>query len=250
MCAQALPEGVYREEITFSPEETDAFRRVRPDALAYRFQEIAGEHHSALGVGQEVAVEKGSFWALARTEMKIARLPEIGERIFLDTWVGRHAHGLFWRHYRIVAENGDALLYAVSIWVIMDIASRTLTKDHAWAAGVVRVTVEGELPAVFKAIPFPQALPEHISRRVTDAETDGNGHLNNCLYLRWGQDLLPEEFLRTHALRSVWIDYRKEMPRGMESELTYSLDNSTLYVRGTADEKERFLLRMEYNETV
>ena len=105
-------------------------------------------------------------------------------------------------------------------------------------------------PWLKEAIPFPQALPEHISRRVTDAETDGNGHLNNCLYLRWGQDLLPEEFLRTHALRSVWIDYRKEMPRGMESELTYSLDNSTLYVRGTADEKERFLLRMEYNETV
>ena len=35
------------------------------------------------------------------------------------------------------------LLYAVSIWVIMDIESRALTKDHAWAV-VSRVTVEGE----------------------------------------------------------------------------------------------------------
>ena len=64
------------------------------------------------------------------------------------------------------------------------------------------------------------------------------------------QDLLPEEFMRTHTLRSVWIEYRKELPRGTESELTYSLGGSTLYVRGTAENKERFLLRMEYDETV
>ena len=192
---------------------------------------------------------KGCFWALARTEMRISRLPAVGERVFLDTWVGRQSHGLFWRHYRIVDEDGAALLYAVSIWVIMDIESRALTKDHAWAV-VSRVTVEGELPAAFKPIPFPRELPQRSSRRVTDAETDGNGHLNNCLYLRWGQDLLPEEFARTHALRSVWIEYRKELPRGTESELTYSLSGSTLYVRGTAENKERFLLRMEYDETV
>ena len=64
------------------------------------------------------------------------------------------------------------------------------------------------------------------------------------------QALLPEEFARTHTLRSVWIEYRKELPRGTESELTYSLSGSTLYVRGTAENKERFLLRMEYDETV
>ncbi len=249
MCAQALPEGFYREEIVFTPEETDSFGRVRPDALAHRFQEIAAVHHASLGVGQEIAVTKGCFWALARTEMRISRLPAVGERVFLDTWVGRQSHGLFWRHYRIAGEDGAALLYAVSIWVIMDIESRALTKDHAWAV-VSRVTVEGELPAAFKPIPFPRELPQCSSRRVTDAETDGNGHLNNCLYLRWGQDLLPEEFARTHTLRSVWIEYRKELPRGTESELTYSLSGSTLYVRGTAENKERFLLRMEYDETV
>ena len=27
MCAQALPEGFYREEIVFTPEETDSFGR-------------------------------------------------------------------------------------------------------------------------------------------------------------------------------------------------------------------------------
>ena len=158
MCTLALPKGVYREEIVFTPEETDGFGRVRPDALARRFQEIAAVHHASLGVGQEIAAAKSSFWALARTEMRISRLPAAGERVFLDTWVGRQSHGLFWRHYRIAGEDGEALLYAVSVWVIMDIESRALTKDHAWAV-VSRVTVEGELPAAFKPIPFPRELP-------------------------------------------------------------------------------------------
>lgn len=52
MCTQALPEGIYREEIVFTPEETDSCGRVRPDALAHRFQEIAAVHHASLGVGQ------------------------------------------------------------------------------------------------------------------------------------------------------------------------------------------------------
>ena len=110
MCALALPKGVYREEIVFTPEEADGFGRVRSDALARRFQAIAAVHHASLGVGQEIAAEKGSFWALARTEMRISRLPAAGERAFLDTWVGRQSHGLFWRHYRIAGENGEALL--------------------------------------------------------------------------------------------------------------------------------------------
>ena len=247
---RTAPEGVYRERIVFTPEEADRFGRVLPDAIARRFQDIASVHHAALGVGQSVAEQHGAFWALARTEMRIDRLPSVGESVYLDTWVGRQAHGLFWRHYRIAAESGEALLYAVSIWVIMDRETRALTKDRAWASGVSRTVVEGELPAAFKAIPFPQELPEHRLRRVTDAETDGNGHLNNCLYLRWGHDLLPDSFARTHALRTVWIEYRKELPNGTESELTYSLSGSTLYVRGTAENKERFLLRMVYDETV
>ena len=248
MCTQALPEGVYRESLVFTPEETDALGHVRADAIAHRFQEIAGVHHSALGVGQEIAVTKGSFWALARTEMKMTRMPRVGEPLFLDTWVGRHAHGLFWRHYRIMDREENPVLYAVSIWVIMDIQTRALTKNHSWADGCARVTVEGELPATFRSIPFPEELGEHRERRVTDAETDSNGHLNNCLYLRWGQDLLSEEFARTHELRSVWIEYRKEMPRGLDSDIAYSLDGTTLYARGTAEDKERFLLRMEHAE--
>ena len=94
MCAQALPEGVYREEIVFTPEETDSFGRVRPDALAHRFQEIAAVHHASLGVGQEIAVTKGCFWALARTEICIFRLPAVGERGRGGTARGVQAYSL------------------------------------------------------------------------------------------------------------------------------------------------------------
>lgn len=249
MCEHVLPEGVYREVITFTASEADGFGHVCPEALAYRFQEIAGAHHARRGIGQEAAVQKGSFWALTRTEMHISRLPAVGEPVFLDTWTGRQSHGLFWRHYRIVGDNGEVLIRAVSIWVIVDIKTRSLTRNHTWAI-VPRVTVEDELGASLRSVPFPDVLPERLSRRVTDAETDGNGHLNNCLYLRWGQDVLPESFAQTHTLRSVWIEYRKELPRGTESELTYLVSGSNLYMRGTAENKERFLLRMEYDETV
>ncbi len=246
MSGYFTPDQVYREETVFTAAEADRKGRARPDALLYRFQTAAGDHYSSLGLGRKTAVERGCFWAVTRNDLRILRMPEVGERLWLDTWTGRHGHGLFWRHYRLQIPEGEVLLRGVSMWVVMDLAARTLSRDYAWAQNAPVVKQAGELPASFRGVDFPGDLPGRAERIVTPEETDENGHLNNTLYVPWGTDLLPEGFADSHALRSLWIEYRKELPEGQRAQLHFLLENDILYVKGFASEKECFSIKAEY----
>ncbi len=240
------PEQVYRTETAFTVPETDGRGRVRPEAVLYRFQTAAGDHYDALGLGRADAVKRGCFWAVTRNDLRIERLPEAEERLWLDTWTGRKGHGLFWRHYRLQTPEGEVLLRCVSMWVVMDLTERTLSKDYLWAQGAPVVKQEGELPSSFRGTEFPEDLPGRAMRTVTPEETDENGHLNNTLYVPWATDLLPEGYADEHALRSLWIEYRKELPEGHGAELHFLLENGILYVKGFERDKECFSIKAEY----
>ena len=60
-------------------------------------------------------------------------------------------------------------------------------------------------------------------------------------------DLLEESFASSHRLRRLWIEYKKELPLGARTALTFALEDGTLFVRGFHDDKEAFSARCEYD---
>ena len=241
------PEGVYRQPTVFTVGDTDSAGRVRSDALLSRLQHAAEAHHGFLGLDRDAAVAHGCFWAVVRTELHMDAPLPAGEELWLDTWAGRRGHGLFWRHNRLLGPAGEVLLRAVSVWVLMDLESRTLGKNHAWCDGFPQADVPGALPETLRGLPFPKELSAAGCRTVTEAESDINGHLNNALYIPWGEALLPEDYAGRHRMRTLWIEYRKELPKGQNVELYSRLENDILYARGLADGRESFCMRLEYD---
>ena len=210
------PDQVYREEVTFTFAETDKRAQIRPDAILYRFQTIAGDHYTSLGMGRDVAVARGCFWAVTRNDLRITRLPRVGEKLWLDTWAGRRGHGLFWRHYRLQTPEGEILLRAVSMWVVMDLATRALSKDYAWAQAAPVVKQEGELPSTFRGVDFPEALPGRSHRTVTPEETILM--LQTC---EW-----PEDIDLKRAEEDAYE--AQERMRQRQSQIEYTLARSML----------------------
>ena len=241
-----LPDGAFREIITFTPEETDPFGRVDGRAILRRFQKIAGDHFDSLGFGRDIAVEHGCFWAAARTAVQIRTLPETGAALTLDTWPGRQAHGLYRRHYQLTDGDGGTLLRGMSVWVLMDLETRTLSAHREWMTHPGGISRPGELPGNIKCS-VPAQLPLEARRTVTGAEADENGHLNNTEYLRWGTDLLSPSFAAAHRLSGLCIEYKKELLLGQSAVLRYMTDETSLYVRAEAEEKESFILRCDYD---
>jgi len=239
--------GIFRRDVMFPADATDAHGGVTACALVREFQEIAGDHYDALGLGRDTAVSHGCFWALARTELRFEAIVPPERELWLDSWAGRQAHGLFWRHYRLSDKAGQTLSRGVSVWLLMDIESRAMTRDRGWVTDLGGVSQPGELEATLRRPVIPEELVRRQERTVTPAEADINGHLNNASYLCWARELLSGEFAQGHRLQSVWIEYKKELPLGHSVELRYQIEGGTLFLRGRAEDKESFILRADYD---
>ena len=241
-----LPDGVFRENVIFDGSDLDGFGRVDARAVLRRFQAIAGHHFDALHQGMSVAEAHGCFWATARTALDISAPPPAGEALILDTWPGRQAHGIFLRHYVLTGEDGAVLLRGLSAWVLMDIESRSLSADRDWVSHPGGISRPGELDAR-QRFKMPADLPFAAFRTVQAAETDGNGHMNNAEYCRWGDDLLPDAFAAAHRLRRLWIEYKKEMTQGQTAELRWALEDGSLFLRSAVEGRDTFLMRCDYD---
>lgn len=243
MTGQLTKDGVFFCAVSFPKERPGS---VPADRILHAMEQIAGAHYDALGLGRDEAVRHGCFWALTRTELEICR-PVLPEReLTLETWSGRQAHGLFWRHYRLTDNRGETLLRAVSIWVLMELENRTLSADRSWITEKGGVSRPGELPATLRKPLFPENLPNRRLRTVEPEDTDINGHLNNARYIRWAEELFSPG-PQAGRLRRIWIEYRKEIPLGETVALQWAEENGVLFLRGSAGEHDCFSARCEYD---
>ena len=128
----------------------------------------------------------------------------------------------------------------------MDIESRTLSADRDWVSHPGGISRLGELDAR-QRFKMPADLPFAAFRTVQAAETDGNGHMNNAEYCRWGDDLLPDTFADAHRLRQMRIEYKKEMTQGQTAELHWALEEGSLLLRSAVEGRETFLMRCDYD---
>ena len=231
------------------PAEAAAFGG--PDlcaGLLRSFQQIACRHLGLLGYGDEVAESQGFFWAIVKTDLRIVGVPATGEAPVLDTWPGRNGHGAFWRHYRVRDESGTAVIRAASLWVLMDARSRTLARDPAAEAQIPQWHEEDELPSRFRSIRFPDTAPQISSCRVPPELADRNGHLNNAAYPLLAKTALSGQAMPAGTIRSLSIEYRRELLPGQAVDLQYLAEDSAVYLRGVHDNDEYFTMRWEYDQ--
>ena len=98
----------------------DRYGRLRPAALLYLAQEMAGKHCDILGLTQETMASKGLFWAVSRHKVRINRLPRSGEKILLQTWPMPTTRVAYPRALEARDEAGCVLFQVTSLWVLMD----------------------------------------------------------------------------------------------------------------------------------
>ena len=226
-------EPFYRESFTLKSTDCDCFGRIKPSALLGFLQEVAGEHCKGTPVAWDALAEKNLFFAITRQRLQITRLPMSGETITLETWPGVTSRVAYPRSTVAWDAQGNELFRAISLWVLMDIANRTMVlpgKSGVDLSGSVR---GGELP-VPPSI-GPAALQNTTRRQVHFSELDRNGHMNNARYMEWVQDLLPGVFHREHPLTDFSISYLSEAMEGETVNIHYELSDGVLQVNGVAD---------------
>lgn len=212
-------EPIYRQELTVTSAAVDCFGRLKPSMLLHYAQEIAGAHSAMLSHSYDALMEKGLFWAIIRNHIQIDRLPMVGESITLETWPMPTTRSAYPRATVGYDKEGRRLFCMIGLWVLMDANTRAMVLP-----GKSGVIVEGILRGTELAVPkslLPKPLGNTRSRQVCFTDLDRNGHMNNCRYLDWLDDLTSGEFHLTHTVKEMTLCYLNEAREGQTLDLSW-----------------------------
>ena len=108
--------------------------------------------------------------------------------------------------------NGNELFRSISLWVLMDLDTRSMILPGKSGISVVGTLRGNELSSPLGLMAKP--LNNHRQRTVSFTDLDRNGHMNNTRYLDWIYDLLPSDFHRSHSVHELTACYMSESREG------------------------------------
>ena len=242
-------EPLYSQNFEINDHFVDCFGRMTPASILMLIQEVAGKHCVALSVDYETLARRGMFWAVTRHRVQIERLPRLGETIRVETWPMPTTKVAYPRSVVAYDAAGNECFRAISLWVLMNLDTRSMILP-----GKSGISVVGSLRGLELPSPGSLALMDHTQtrqRQVCFTDLDRNGHMNNTRYLNWVSDLLPSAFHQEHEVKEFTICYHAEAREGQLLDLSWDFpQEDCLQVdarRADSDQGERvFSARLLY----
>ncbi|MBQ8833315.1 MAG: hypothetical protein IJ001_00125 [Oscillospiraceae bacterium] len=234
-------EPLYVQNFEITDIAVDRYGRMKPSMILFIAQEVAGMHCTELSVDYDTLAKRRMFWAVTRHRVQISRLPRRGETIRVETWPMPTTRVAYPRSVVAYDEAGNECFRSISIWVLMDLDTRSMILP-----GKSGISVVGSLRGMELSAPTGLAAKELFNRRsrpVCFTDLDRNGHMNNTRYLDWIDDLLPSAFHEQHTMKEFTVCYLSEAREGQELELCWDfLEEGCVQVdahRKTEDKDER-----------
>jgi acyl-ACP thioesterase len=232
--------NAWKEEFFVRSYETDCTGKFRMASLFNYFQEIAGNHVVALGIGYEVLKNLGYVWFLSRARVRVRSLPVWGDRGIMETWHVTTDGLIYIRDFRMSDTSGNVLLDASTGWLLVDTAN---FRPHAPDALPIPLPVNDNGRALDE--PLKKLLPVRgmrpaYERSVLLSDLDVNNHVNNARYLDWIFDCYDDAFVRSHLLSFLQVNYVGETALGDTVALSRGEDASTPgvdYIEGVSRRK-------------
>ena len=235
---------VYTTHRKLLADDVTMYRKLRPSTLMRLLQEISIAHTEALGAGRAKTLDKGALWVVARMKIEVNKLPSYDDEITLSSWAGKTMRVLFPRYYEMRSKDGEVLLRASAVWLLIDEKTRHTVFPENYGVEVP----SPDLPPIIE-LPCGVALGEQKEQKsftVSYSQVDINGHMNNSKYVDEAEDLLGAQYLKDHEPRSLEIEYKSEIKLGQTVNLRYTLKNDNLGVVGLVDDAPCFELKAKF----
>ncbi|MBP3426365.1 MAG: acyl-ACP thioesterase [Rikenellaceae bacterium] len=200
--------GIYQFKV--EQGSVDGRGRAKVGFLNNAIVNVAGTDADISGFGIGDVNQENCSWVLSRYAVQFDRIPMCDEVISVDTWIGHCEKFFSVRNFVLRDAEGVQIGSAISLWALINIATRRpmmLEEMHA-RDGVAFVEREEPMtrPAKIGNV-TPDITAEH---RVVYSDVDFNGHMNSMRSIEHLTDLLPyEELLNCKGYR-LDINFSRE----------------------------------------
>ena len=214
----------YTDRIKYS--EVDSELNLTYFGLVNYMQNCSCFHSDDVGVGVYYLAPKELGWFVTSYEIYIVRKPKYSEKIRVSTWPYQVRGMMAHRLYSIESESGELLVYADSLWVLMDLKK---VKPARFTPEIAVAYPPDDMLPEFEF--FHKKLREAIEIKkvgtfqVTDRYLDTNNHMNNAYYIDITRLYLPNE-----SFSSISINYKKAALLGDVLDIYISEDEDVCQV--------------------
>ena len=229
------------QTFTVQSYEADLTKRIKPFFMQNHVQEAGYAGSEFCGAGYGTLRALGLSWVLNRMHLSFNGLPEVR----METWSRGQMGPLWHRNFRLF-RGSELLMLGTSAWTVLDLENRSLFRGETPFRPESHLA-EDTLPFCTKII-LPKELELQPAGGHTPlfSEIDTNLHVNNCYYTQWAMDALPFDYLRSHELKDMEINYLSEVHPNQELAFELGRQGDVWYFRGLSEGAVCFVVKLEF----
>lgn len=194
------------------PDDIDLTGLSTIPALYRKVISAVGLNIKKEGYGIDVLAGRNQTWVLVRCGIEILRRPKLYSDLYISVWKGKDDAVCHGRNIEIYDGSSDELIGSgVTDWCILNKESHRPVVSHLDSSLESRL-VDCKQPR--RITPFEGG--KAMCGQVGYSECDFNGHLNNCRYVDWFFNLLPEKVTSLTSCLRLDINFKREVLRGAD----------------------------------
>ncbi|MDY5577230.1 MAG: thioesterase [Lachnospiraceae bacterium] len=227
--------------------EVDKTGKLSIPAMVNYMQDCSSMQSDSLGLGFQHLKETHKTWVLTSWQIDFFQEVNLGEEIEVGTWA-YDAKGIYgYRNFLIRTKEGTPIAKTNSIWVLLNTET-----------GVpVRVTPEDVLPYGTE----PKLEMEYQDRRIKISgdgkaeqpfsirkyHIDTNGHVNNCWYIQFAMEYLPDMEEGLGKIKRLRAEYKTSAVYGdVIYPMVYQEEGKITVSLNDVDGKVYSVVQLEY----
>lgn len=232
--------SIYTETVELRSPGCDMRGAWRPGAILETMQETAGMHSQIFGLGRDEMARLGMGWVISRLKVEFDRVPQVGERVIVETYPTPSRHMFFPRSHIFRDPQGNRLGAAHTLWLVMDLETRRMVKSEEVLA---KIPENADMKPATGMPGAVRPLESEIKRSVIVpqfTDLDSNSHVNNCKYLDWCLNALGMEIMREKCVTGFEANYDAELRLGDELRTELTVQGDAFAFCGLSGERRRF----------
>ena len=235
---------MYKQKVEVGSNDINALYELRVSSLFKIMQDVIMHHTEVLNIGVKVTNEENVAWVILRMHVEIKKTPKYQQELTFFTYPNETRGFLYPRQIQVYDEKGDLNINISSLWTLINKKDRKPVTNSRIENSIKGENHENELPLPGK-VKIEEA-PLIYERKIQYSDVDLNGHLNNTKYIEIFENIHNTEFYKTHKIKSIDLNYLKEIKEGQTIKISANRRDNEEFVRFDVDDELCFIALIKY----
>ena len=219
----------FEQKYTIGIREINLKNQLSNYGILAFLEDIATSHSNTVGYGvKDVPIKKGA-WLLMDWQLEVKNRPAFDETITVKTYAVSSNKPSYhsYRNFELYDKNNNLIATATSKWLFYNFEQRKIVKLDEEMLKLFEP--EGDLKKVEEKITKlkePTSYEKMIEYQVRRENIDVNKHMNNLVYLKLANEILPDEVYFGNELNNLRINYKHQIRLGETVKIYYTMEDN------------------------